>query len=149
MASKNTENIDENVHNENIKGKGKRKWTNSEIEKLIEQYEEKTCLWDVFSEDYHNIEKTSKAKQEFLEALGVSWKDIQSQMTCLRATLGQNLKKKTHWKSGQGTDEHFRPKWMFWEQLQFLIPIKEARQSRDTLKVDNDSNQNNMQNQLH
>ncbi|CAB3978480.1 Hypothetical predicted protein, partial [Paramuricea clavata] len=71
MASKNTENINENVPNENIKGKGKR--TNSEIEKLIEEYEEKTCLWDVFSEDYHNIEKTSKAKQELSEALGINF----------------------------------------------------------------------------
>ena len=52
MASKNTENIDETVPNksgtisiltENVKGKkgkGKRKWSNSETEKLIEEYEE-------------------------------------------------------------------------------------------------------------
>ena len=51
MASKNNENTDENVPNksetvsistENVKGKegkGKRKWSNSEIEKLIEEYE--------------------------------------------------------------------------------------------------------------
>ena len=76
MASKNTENIDENVPNksetvsistENVKGKegkGKRKWSNSKIEKLIEEHEEKPCLWDVSTEDYHNIEKTSKAKEE-------------------------------------------------------------------------------------
>ena len=76
MASKNNENTDENVPNksetvsistENVKGKegkGKRKWSNSEIEKLIEEYEEKPCFWDVFTEDYHNIEKTSKAKEE-------------------------------------------------------------------------------------
>lgn len=71
------------------------------------------------------------------------WKDIQSQMTSLRAIFGQNLKKKNQWKSGQGTDEHFTPKWMFWEQMQFLVPTMEARQSRDTLKVDKDGNQDN------
>lgn len=64
-------------------------------------------------------------------------------MTSLRAILGQNLKKKTQWKTGQGTDEHFKPKWMFWEQLQFLVPTMEARQSRDTLMVDKESNHDN------
>ena len=71
MASENTEKIDENVPNksetisiltENVKGKegkGKRKWSNQEMEKLIEEYEKNPCLWDVFTEDYHNIEKTS------------------------------------------------------------------------------------------
>ena len=47
--------------------------------------------------------------------------------------------KKKQWKSGQGTDEHFKPKWMFLEQLQFLVPTMKARQSRDTLKFDKDS----------
>ena len=69
MASKNAENIEENVPNksETVKGnegKGKTKWSNSEIKKLIEEYEEKPCLWHVFTEDYHNIEKTSKAQEE-------------------------------------------------------------------------------------
>ena len=73
------------------------------------------------------------------KSLDIPWKDIQAQMTSLRAILGQNLKKKTQWKSGQGTDEHFKPKWMFWEQLQFLVPTMKARQSRDTLKFDKDS----------
>ena len=42
----------------------KKKWSNSDIEKLIEEYEVRTCLWDTFSADYHNIEETSKAKEE-------------------------------------------------------------------------------------
>ena len=58
--------------------------------------------------------------------------------------------------SGSGFESHFwsklkeknpvgirARKWMFWEQLQFLMPTMEARQSRDTLKVDKDSNKDN------
>ena len=36
----------------------KKKWSNSD------KYEARTCLWDTFSADYHNIEETSKAKEK-------------------------------------------------------------------------------------
>ncbi|KAJ7386218.1 hypothetical protein OS493_010613, partial [Desmophyllum pertusum] len=36
------------------------------------------------------------------EALGLEWKVIMTQLASLRATLGQNMKKKNHTKSGQG-----------------------------------------------
>lgn len=62
----------------------------------------------------------------------MEWKVIMTQLTSLRATLGQNMKKKNHTKSGQGTDELFTPSWIFFKQLQFLVPVMEARQSKDT-----------------
>lgn len=40
------------------------KWSNEKIFRLIELYEERPCLWDVFSQQYHNRETTSKAKSE-------------------------------------------------------------------------------------
>lgn len=64
----------------------------------------------------------------------MEWSVIYGQLTSLRATLGQNLKTKSHTKSGQGTDELFTPSWIFFKHLQFLVPVMEARQSRDTLK---------------
>ena len=42
----------------------KKKWSNSDVQNLIEEYEARTCLWDTFSAEYHNIEETSKAKEE-------------------------------------------------------------------------------------
>lgn len=40
------------------------KWSNEKIFRLIKLYEERPCLWDVFSQQYHNRETTSKAKSE-------------------------------------------------------------------------------------
>ena len=36
------------------KQKERKSWTQSEIFRLIDLYEERSCLWDVFSNDYHN-----------------------------------------------------------------------------------------------
>jgi hypothetical protein len=59
----------------------------------------------------------------------------------LRVTFDENLNKRNP--MDIRTDDHFSPKWI-WEQLQFLVPTMEARQSRDTLKVDKDCNQDNL-----
>ena len=40
------------------------KWSNDQIFRLIDEYEARSCLWDVFSDDYHNRDITSKAKKE-------------------------------------------------------------------------------------
>ena len=58
------------------------------------------------------------------------------QLTSLRQILGQNIKKKTSVKSGQSTNELFTPTWIFWDSLQFLVPVMHARQSKDTMKKD-------------
>ena len=56
-----------NAYSENRNAKPtprvKKKWSNSDIEKLIEEYEAITYLWDTFSADYHNIEETSKRRK--------------------------------------------------------------------------------------
>ena len=148
----------------------KTKWNNDEISRLIDLYEARPCLWDVFTSEHHNREATSKAKAEievgyifrvcfwekknfgpcyycsstlayfrlfllFLKnILSRPWQEISSQLTSLRQILGQNIKKNTAVKSGQGTDELFTPTWIFWDSLQFLVPVMHARQSKDTMK---------------
>ena len=42
----------------------KTKWNNDEISRLIDLYEARPCLWDVFTSEHHNREATSKAKAE-------------------------------------------------------------------------------------
>lgn len=42
----------------------KKKWSNDEISRLIDLYEARPCLWDVFTSEHHNRETTSKAKAE-------------------------------------------------------------------------------------
>lgn len=56
-----------NVPGKKENKKSAAKWTNSNISLLIEEYEARPCLWDVFSEEYHNREVTGKAKQELKE----------------------------------------------------------------------------------
>ena len=43
---------------------GRKSWTQSEIFRLIDLYEERPCLWDVFSSDYHNRDVTGKANRD-------------------------------------------------------------------------------------
>lgn len=52
------------VMKENKKAKVKCTWTNEKIVKLIELYEERPCLWDVFSQEYHNRDTANRAKAE-------------------------------------------------------------------------------------
>ena len=44
--------------------KSKVKWSNEKIFRLMELYEERPWLWDVFSRHYHIRKTTSKAKSE-------------------------------------------------------------------------------------
>ncbi|KAK3746093.1 hypothetical protein QZH41_004618 [Actinostola sp. cb2023] len=121
---------------ENIKKpkrENKTKWSNEMLFNLIDEYEARPCLWDVFSDSYHNRDVTSKAKAEVQESLGIEWKLLSVQLTKLRQILSQNIKKQNTYKSGQGADDVYNPTWIFWKSLQFLIPVMNARQSRDTI----------------
>ena len=52
---------DDQIQKQEIK---KKKWSNDEITRLIDLYEARPCLWDVFSPEHHNRETTAKAKAE-------------------------------------------------------------------------------------
>lgn len=70
----------------------------------------------------------------FQRIIGLEWKEIYAQITSLRQVLGQNIKKVNTVKSGQSTDELYTPTWVFWSALQFLVPVMNAKPSKDTLK---------------
>lgn len=74
------------------------------------------------------------------EIFGIPWKEISNQITKLRQILSQNVKKTKALKSGQSTDDLFKPTWLFWKQLQFLVPVMNARHSRDSLPTLPDEN---------
>ena len=40
------------------------RWSNDLIFLLIDEYEARPCLWDIFSNDYHNRDVTGNVKQE-------------------------------------------------------------------------------------
>ena len=43
---------------------GNEKWSGSLICNLIDEYEARPCLWNIFCDDYHNRDVTGKAKKE-------------------------------------------------------------------------------------
>lgn len=86
------ENI-ENVEDGEKEKKKPRKWTELEIDTLIEMLEERVCLWDVSCKAYHMREKREKAYAEINEALDISVVDIKTKITGLRAQLGREINK--------------------------------------------------------
>ena len=38
------------------------KWSGGLISKLVDEYEARPCLWNIFCDDYHNRDVTGKAK---------------------------------------------------------------------------------------
>ena len=44
------------------------------------------------------------------------------------------MNKTSKTKSGQGTDELYKPTWVYWEKLQFLRPVMQPGKSRDNLQ---------------
>ena len=46
------------------KENNKKKWSTEETNKLIDAYEARPCLWDVYRPEYHDRQVTSKAKAE-------------------------------------------------------------------------------------
>ena len=113
-----------------------RKWTEFEIDTLIEMLEERVCLWDVSCKAYHMRDKREKAYTEIKEALDISVVDIKTKITSLRAQLGREINKVRKKKSGQAATDNYESNWVFWEKLQFLIPVMQAGKSRDNLRRD-------------
>ena len=110
-----------------------KKWTDKEIDKLLEMLESRVCLWDVSSKEYHLRDKTAKAYKEMEEALEVSAAEIKSKIVGLRAQLGREMVKVRARKSGMALSEVYESNWIYWDRLQFLTPVMEARKSKDNL----------------
>ena len=101
---------------------GKKKWTDDEIQDLIELLEEKPCLWDIFSKEYTKGEVKERAYAELAEHFDSSPATAKAKINALRTQLGREMAKESKTKSGLATDEKYVSKWMFYEQLKFLGP---------------------------
>ena len=62
------------------------KWSSSLICNLIDEYEARPCLWNIFCDDYHNRDVTGKAKKE-LEVSQSELHHVHGQMFYLFAQL--------------------------------------------------------------
>ena len=111
-----------------------KKWSNCEINRLIELLEERSCLWDVFDKNYHIREIREKAVREIELELDTPVPEIKAKIMSLRSQLGREIAKMNKTKSGQSTSELYRPSWVFWERLQFLCPMMQPGKSRDNFQ---------------
>ena len=59
--------------------------------------------------------------------------EIKTKIAGLRAQLGRELSKTRTKRSGQGTSENYKPNWVYWDRLQFLVPVMQVGKSRDNL----------------
>ena len=75
-------------------GKGRtRKWTDTEVDQLLELLEKNVCLWDVASKDYHVRNKRERALDEMSETLDIPVGDIRAKIVSIRAQLGREITK--------------------------------------------------------
>ena len=59
-----------------------------------------------------------------------------TKITSLRTQIGREINKVRKKKSGQAATDNYESNWVFWEKLQFLIPVMQAGKSRDNLRRD-------------
>lgn len=110
-----------------------KKWTEKEIDLLLDSYEERACLWDVSSKEYHLKDKREKAYEEIKEKLEASSAEIKAKICGLRAQLGREMVKVRARKSGMALSEVYESNWVYWDRLQFLTPYIGARKSKTTI----------------
>lgn len=116
--------------------KGKpRKWNDEETDLLIDLLEQNACLWGIFSKDYHLKDKRDKTFETMQEELGISIADIKYKITGLRSQLGREVATTNQKKSGQAVGENYKSTWIYWDKLQFLIPLIKAGKSKDSLQA--------------
>ena len=122
--------------------KSLKKWTDEEIEKLIDLYEENPCLWDIFDKSYQKRDVKERATASIAEDLNREVTDIKAKWNAIRGQFGRELNKALASKSGQSTAELYVSQWTFWERLQFLENVmrKTKKNSRDTLSAEDSLN---------
>jgi len=109
----------------------KREWTIDETHKLISDYENNPCLWNHKDIKY----KDKLAREESVRQLAVSFNtsegEIERKLHGLRNHHAGKTKKEKITKTGQGTNEMYQSKWMYFESLKFLST--ESNVSRKTV----------------
>ena len=120
------------------KSKGGKDWTDEEISLLIDMFEEKPCLWEMFDKQYTKWDVKEIAYTEIASSLDTNIESIKTKINGLRAQLGSEVAKVNKTKSGQSADELYASSWIHYDRLSFLLPVIKSSKSRDTLKRKNE-----------
>ena len=77
--------------------------------------------------------QTRKSFRRDENILDIDVAEIKAKITSLRAQLGREIAKTKAKKFGQGLGENYKSSWIYFDRLQFLVPIMQAGRSKDTL----------------
>jgi len=105
---------------------------------LIDLLEQNACLWDVFSKEYHLKDMRDKAYETMQEELDIPIADIKYKIIGRRSQLGREVAKANQKISGQGVRGNYKSTWIYWDKLQFLMPVIKAGKSKDSLQASAD-----------
>ena len=117
------------------KSKGGKDWTDEEISLLIDMFEEKPCLWEMFDKQYTKWDVKEIAYTEIASSLDTNIESIKTKINGPRAQLGREVAKVNKTKSA---DELYASSWIHCDRLSFLLPVIKSSKSRDTLKGKNE-----------
>ena len=110
-------------------------WDEDDIEKLIDLYEARPCLWDIADPTYSKRDIKEKALSEIKDELGIELNLIKSKWNSLRAQHGRELAKESKTKSGQSADEVYESSWSYMGKMRFVEQVKKTAKSTSTLKI--------------
>ena len=105
------------------------------MEKLIDLYEERPCLWDISDRSYSKRDVKEKALSEIKDELDIELSIIQAKWKSLRAQYVRELAKGNETKSGQSVDELYESSWAFMQKMRFVDQVRKTAKSTSTLKL--------------
>lgn len=117
-----------------LESKDEEKWTDEDIEMLINFYKENPLLWDISLQEYRNRDSRRMAFKKLGELLNKTEEECKKQWHSLRVQFNKNCTRhESSKKSGTGTDEVFTPSWKFFYSMLFTRESLEVDASSSTL----------------
>lgn len=102
-------------------------WTNEAVFQFLEAYQMEPCIWNPGHPLHKNRNEVTDAWKRILEGLqfNCTLTELKKKKDSLMASFRMLLnKKKCYIKSGNGTDEVFKPNWFAYETMEnFLAPV--------------------------
>ena len=116
----------------------RRKQSDDEIKSLIDLYESKHSLWDIFFKDYSKCDIKEKALNEISEELSVPTEDIKQKWMSLHAQFGRELKSSINRVDRAPTNCTLVSR-SFMTRCNFLQPMMKTKKSHDSLDITDSS----------
>ena len=112
-----------------------RKWSDQEVELVIDLYEARPCLWDTSSNEYHLRPLKSKELMAVSDKMKIPVDDIKAKWCSLCSQELQERTKEEKSKSGMGASEVYNSSWQFMSKMRFVGQMKKTARSESTMNL--------------